>query len=502
MYPETPAFREAVQADRRHIEIYLHIGSYIDNTSADDITDVVGDVLPMSNPLQMVDANYALTPGLATWEGGGIPTAVSNGWICPPYPGDGHRLETGIWSEPVSGDDGTIDWTLTVHFGGRHLSAITIYCHEVQITEADMTFLVDGQTEHAQQCDIGDGYIDVGHGYPYDELRLHVTKLADPYKHCRITELEFGSSITISRCEAEVQTDDDPTLVDIPLWELSFKTVDEYYEYTFDNFYGRAIDIGSPVELSYSVQTSDGGKSTICCGLYLVRDIQEHKGLISVTCRDVRTLLAEVTGAWSMTAGETVAEAIGRVLGMSGIECVTDPGVTATAKACAFGVEDDHLEQVRQVLQFYGLALRPMSDARVRLCPVTSHDAYGDISGGQMLGWPQMGTGTRSYNRVDVGYPGGIASVALTDPLPVAPIILSVSNPLVETQAEALALATRIKDQSAVKQVTVDWIGDPAVTAGDTIGFPGRYTEATARPILSQDLQYSGGLTAKTTVRL
>ncbi|MFA6734020.1 MAG: hypothetical protein WCS71_02860, partial [Sphaerochaetaceae bacterium] len=105
------------------VEPLVSIGTNIDMTAADDMIAVEGTFLPMSNPAQVFDANYQITEWMTTFEGDGIRTAAGFGMLAPPISAVRYPPEVGLWSDVISGADGSIDWTITIRLSKVHSSA-------------------------------------------------------------------------------------------------------------------------------------------------------------------------------------------------------------------------------------------------------------------------------------------------------------------------------------------------------------------------------------------
>ena len=119
-------YKAAIASDLRSIDIFLGVGYGIDNTAADDMTGITAGLLPMSNRAQVTDAVYSLGRNLATFEGDGIPTDPAENMVVPPVDDSTTTIETALWSDVISGSDGSMDWTVTLSFGRVHESALTL----------------------------------------------------------------------------------------------------------------------------------------------------------------------------------------------------------------------------------------------------------------------------------------------------------------------------------------------------------------------------------------
>ena len=500
------AYKDAINARERRIDVYMSIGFGIDNTSADDMTEGEFQGLPMSSLPQITDANYVMTTGLATFEGYGIPTAASAGMRTGPITAAEAPIEAGIWSDEISDADGNMDWSLKMSFSQTHQSSLTLFTPEVHILQAEVVFSKDGvetlrqtytsSTENFALTDVAE----------YDEILITVEKVDKPYMHLRIIEVEFGSSVTLSRStitgKVSYIAEKDRTGLSVPLNELSFSIINAGWVYDYDSPSGiaKAVVIGKPLMLSFSIETSDGNR-TIQGGSFIIRDVNLKETVADVTANDPRVLFTDVNKDWTLPTTKSIGDAMDEICEELGINhlCSDAMYTLFPPRDCVFDADSTYMDDILEIFQLLGLDMVPGADGILRIDYIHEPEDYGTVALGRMYSYPQKKTESNPYNYISVHYGESTESVDLdlrTDKT-VAISQLSVRNDLVMTQQEAQSILTRLASAINTAELEVRWAGDPSLEVGDLVGFPGRWSQAESRYLAYQEITYEGGMTCE-----
>lgn len=511
MYPTDDEYKDAIRADLRSIDVFLRIGYGIDNTAADDISSTEASMLPMSSASQMTDAIYSMNKAVATFEGYGIPTAVSMEMTVPPITSAETSMEVGIWSDVISDSSGAIDWTITLSLSKAHTSAFTMYTGDVHILSAIVTYKKDGTQVWSGTVEPDTDMLQIDDILTYDTIIINVTRIDAPFRHVRIIEVEFGSSVSYSknaiRGELRYVSERDSTGESCPLDELTFDLVNEDWMYDFDapTRENDSVNVGKPITLSFTVHTASGQR-TVSCGKFYIRDIDMHEGIAKVTADDPRVIMTDVRKAWSIPTTMSIGTAIDDVCEELFIDHVCDDSLYSIypTRDISFDGDSSYMEDILQLMQFLQLEMVPDHSGTLRFRPYADPQQYGAVSEGQMLTYPQKKTNLSTYNMVSVWY-GESPNRAtydrdLRETKTAAVNQLTVNNPLVVTKEEAMAICNHIVANLYNSELDVDWIGDPALQVGDMVSFPGRFSNATPRRVEYQEITYNGGLRAKTSV--
>lgn len=508
--PTTETMRAAILSSPRRMNIYMHIGGEVDNTAADDISSTESDSLPMSSPLQIVDAKYALTPNLATYEGDGIPTATEERVRVPPLEPTEGALEVGIWSSGISDAQGAVDWTLDLGFGSPHTSAITVYTSEVNILEAEVTFRLQGEVTLSGTYVPVNDRLQVPEKATYDSISIRVLRLDQPFRHVRITEIEFGMSLTLSRSSVtgtvEYVSEIDPMGISVPLRELTFSVVNRDHLYDFDAP-GRdreLVRIGNPVMLSFQASTSKG-LETVPCGRFYIRTIDTSNGEAVVTANDPRVLFTDVSTAWTVPTTQSIGSALDDVCGGMFIPHTCDEALYSMypPRDLEFTSATDYLEDITDMLQLMDVDMVPGYDGVLAFRPHADPEDYGAVDRSLMYSYPLQQSVLRRYNMVVVRYGDHAYELDLrTDPSVQAASQIIVDNPLLGTQEEAVRVAERVREGIHAEELETEWRGDPTLEVGDLAGFPGRWSDAAPRRVVKQSLRFDGGMSVRTTTVL
>lgn len=479
-YSTPDGYRDAVYADDRTVEIYLSIGSGIDTTAADDITSITGSFLPMSNSAQVTDAIYALTEGLATFEGDGIP--LDGSAIVPPGSAQDYPPETGLWSSAISDASGAISFEVAVTLSRIHRSALRIYTG-IKVLSATATFW-QGSTGATEMFASHDDYIEISDVMTYDRITISISSIDGAYKHARLVEMEFGASKAISRTdlagEVTLIRELDPTELTIPVDELDFSLINVEGDFDVDRP-GTRLDevrVGYPVWLSYTV-SAGATRRTIPCGEFWIGQIESSDTRVDLVAFDARHTLADTTTAWSISLGASVGEAIDDLLTSLGIpHSVGDDAMAVLSDAdVEFGTDSTASDDLLQVQQAYGIYLIPDRQGSLQVTTQWPTGGYGTVPLGSLYSWPSPTHGP-SYNCISVAYLGGVAETDLrTDESTVKNPLQVQNNPLILTQARAEAVRDRLAARISSEMVEAEWRGDPAMDPGDAVQIPGKWTQ-------------------------
>lgn len=505
MYDAGAEYNTIAQSDNRKVSLYLTLGSSIDPTAADDYDSLEGDLLPMSNINQIVDANYTMTELLATFEADGIPSAPEYGVVVPPVTETAYPPEVGIWSASISDANGNIDYTFKVNLSASHTSGFTVYTNGPTITAGTVTFINGSEsTEMEMLC--GDGFALVSEPMTYDAIEVHVSTISEPYKHLRIVEVEFGASVTLTRdslggeltCIEEL----DPLELSMPLSELDFSIINVLGEYDVDNPVSKFGDVtpGAPVVISYTIE--GGVKShTVPCGTYYVASKDTSGNFLAVTAYDPRWLLSEIYVPWTITTDMSIGEQVEAVMNEYNVPHLVDPALFEVYFEAGHTFDDDDslLDDLLQIQQAYGIYFIPRRDGAVHVTTELYGGDYGLMDVNGIFSWPSPVTFS-SYNFIRIQYGGDGSSthheIDLRTEISEPKAVLKVGNPLILTLERAQALANRILGRMFSVMTETEWIGDPTVDLYDTIEIPGKWTQSapTSYHVRQIEQTYNGAL--------
>lgn len=512
---QAPAGYKQVAVDEHRIEsVYLSMGIDIDTTSADDIASYTGDRLPLSSGGQLVDATYEVNPGLATYEGDGIPTAMDAGMIVPPLQAD-DAIRTGYWSDAISDSEGALSFSLRIELRGtggelkEHTSALTIFTAGPNITSGSVHFIRNGtDTEVSLVCSEGRAVAQGSN--TYDTIVIDVTAIDQPYRHLRLAEIEFGDSITISMAEVTgsvIYIDEiDPIQKGMPMRELDFDLINVDGKYDEDNpggLYSR-LAIGNPVSLSYTLFSSTQ-KYTIPMGRFVLAQKKAKNTSMRMVAYDSRWYLTEMFYQWSISAAEDLGTAIGRVLDMAGLDYTVDPAVNLIYPQAdhAFGADTSLYDDLQIVAQAYGITILPARNGLLRVAVGFDSDTFGLIPPNIQFTWPEAKQKNR-YNFIDVAYGSNQHYTRdLRDNPSNAKTSLNINNPLITTEAQATALCNRVIGRLYAKAVTVRWLADPTLDLYDTVQAYSKWTidtGPTSYKAVRREVKFDGMLTEELTL--
>jgi len=516
MYSAPEGYEAVAKCKDRSETIVMSLGIFIDNTSADDMVSAEGLALPMSNGEFLIDSRYDLDNELATFEANGIPTAESNKIIVPPIE-PSTTVNTGWWSAAISDEDGDIDFTMQVTFedgNGNpavHTSALTVYTDGPDVLEAEVIFSKNGvQTSVTPTYHYG--YFVASGAYEYDSITIRITKLDAPYRHIRLTELEFGDSITISPTKLTnriVYIDEiDPLQQGLPMRELDFDLINVNGDYDEDNpnTHFDRLAIGNPITLSYTLCGSadqNYAKYTVPMGRFVLAERGTKDGCLSVTAYDTRWYLGQMCNAWSISTSEDLGTTLDRLLTALEIGHVIEEDVYLVYPTVnhSFDTGTTVLDDVQRVAQAYGLTIIPNRVGTIVVGTDYSDDEYGTIPPNIQFSWPESSQMNR-YNFIDIMYGSGHYTRDLRSDVNAARVVLSVNNSLIGTEANAITVCNRVAGRLYSKAVKVEWAGDPAIDLGDSAGVYSMWSlngTAEVYKTIKRQITFDGMLTEETT---
>lgn len=504
MIPTSAKYKAAMAAGT-HVSLLMRIGVGIDVTAPDDVTAITGSLLPMSSRDQALDSKYDMS-NLCTFEGYGIPTADFQ--TVPPLSAAVIPIQAGLWSDVISSADGSMDWTLSLTFSRSHSSALTLFTQGPHITHAVITYSLNGAVVATEDVENTAENIQVRTVYEYDAITVRVLSVDDAYRHIRISEIEFGASVTLSNASisgsVNLMCEVDPTWLTIPLNELTFQILNEDYIYDFDSpeEITRNIGMGIPVLLTFKAAV-EGGYESIACGRFIIRSMDPNNGLIRVTADDSRVVFNDVREEWSIPVTKSMGDAFDDLCESLYLAHSCDQSLYSLypPRTIEFGEDSTYMEDLVDLLQLMDLQMVPDSGGYIVFRPHISGGDYGSVSESRMFTYPLKQTNFSQYNYICVRYGSNQYDIDLRPPGKSEAVNqLLISNPLVQTEAEARAIAESVAARLHSVELIVDWTGDPSVEVGDTIAFPGRWSEATSRVILMQEMVYDGGMSMRTTV--
>ncbi len=509
MYSMPTDYTDNVQSLDRRMSVYISIGTGVDQTAADDLSTVSGELLPMSNTAQIIDAVYKMTPGMTTFEGEGIPTSPDNGLVAPPISPMDYPPELGVWSDVISDADGAMDFTLTLSLSATHTSALRIYTAGPNVTSAEVTFS-DEETSETAVCDCYEGYFDVVSTHTYNTIIIHVTGIDRPFCHLRVVEVEFGSAITFSGSNlgGEIITiaEVDPLETSIPLYELDLSIINVDGAYDEDNPMTKLSDvaIGYPLDMAYSLDLG-GDMHTVPYGKFYIAERQSSETRLNLAAFDARWVLSESYAEWSISMSVSFGTLFDDLLQDYGIPHIVEEGLFSTYpdKDHTFTSETSVLDDILCIQQAYAIYVVPDRDQVIRVTATWPSGDAGTVGNETIYSWPTASQTSR-YNVVVVSWvdsAGKIYTVSRdlrTDSRePKNP--LSIADNMLLDEAKANALLTRIISRMTASQVESLWMGDPAMDMGDTLSIPGRWTAEAPKAyrLDYQELTFDGALIAR-----
>lgn len=499
-------YATAIAALDRQVAIYLTLGTDINTTAADDIISISGSMLPMSNTAQVTDAIYEIFSGLATFEGDGIPTAVSNGLIAPPLSAQDYPPEVGIWSDAISDANGSILWTFSIALSSIHTSAFRIYTDGPSITSASCTFS-DGTSTETIEMECTAEHATATGSHTYNSISVTITGISDAYHHIRIVECEFGASRSIAGSEtmgeATLIDELDPTEQTMPVRELDFSLINVDGTYDPDNPVGRLpeLGIGYPISLSYTI-LHQGVQYTVPMGRFIIGERSAEDTAIRITAFDARYKLSEIVVSWSISSSASFGTSLDALLKTYDIAHSIDEDLFSfyPEESNVFDEETTLLEDLLRIQQAYAIYFIPDRDGTIHVTQTWPAGTALAVPLNGIFAWPSAKQVTR-YNFVSVAYTSGDTTLYVeqdmrSDPAETKTVLQIVNNPLVRTRERAAAIKNRIVERLKLDTIEVDWVGDPSMDVGDSIAVPGRWSQD-APPsyvVTSRELTFDVGL--------
>lgn len=488
MYSTGEAYKRAVRADERKVVPYISLGVGFDPTAADDLSTVEYDGLPLSNPAQVIDANYVMTPGLATFEDDGIPTAAGSGMIAPPIQPVAYPPEAGIWSHDISDADGLIDWTVDIRLTQAHTSAFSIYTDTVHILEGKLTYYNGGAVVRETTIETTMDKFQDTEITTYDRIVFQSIKIDKPYHHIRIVEIEFGASLTLSNTvlgdTLTLLSEYDPLGISAPVYELDFSLLNVEGEYDQDNPDSLLPQVEKWLPLTFALTIiTDEGQTSIPMGRFYITDRSGTDTLLKVTAQDARAILQSTFTPITLNTEQSLGLMFETMLTDLGIPYVIDDSVYQIMPDNNITLDDqerDLLTQALYIQQYYGVYLIPGRDNNLHVTTDDTGDTFPAIDAEGVISYPTPTT-AKTYNYIAVSYKEGQTTKTFTIDLREnetdARSALQLSNPLVmdATNAERLArdLQTRIYGQLYDMEV----FGDASMDPRDTVPIEGRWTQ-------------------------
>lgn len=508
-YPMPSDYVSAMRADTRDLDMFLAVGVNIDQTSADDYTGAEAGHLAFGNPAQLVDAVYDIEEGTATFEAYGIPSAVSAGMVAPPIEPTTYPPEWGFWSDVISDANGAIDWTITISLSAEHTSAFTLFTRQVSILDATIEFKAEG-TVTASGAMVADlNSVKFEDAAKYDTIIVHVTRISAPYRHVRISEIEFGASKTFNKSSlmdaVSLVEECDPLMTSIPLYELDFTVINVLGEWDPDNPLGSfgTMPATFPVQAGVSCYQGDT-MWTVPLGRYVIAEKKANETKLSVVCYDPRKSLQDAYGSWSLKASESLGTWATAILTEMHIPHIVDDEIFTMMPVRDYASKDDVslLTMFLWIEQMYDIWLVPSRDGYIHVEKGRRTGDYGTMDPDMQYTYPLPYAFT-AYNAIQVSYGEETSrtrfSLDLRTSTTEAKSQVTIDNPLVLTEAEAQAIAERVRSALYSAMVEVEWRTDALVDIGDSVGLTGRWSnESVAYDTVYQETIYDGSLTAHT----
>ena len=512
MYIMPEGYEDAVYSMDRTVGIVISIGTGIDLTASDDITSISGDFLPMSNVVQLTDAVYSMTGGLATFEGRGIPTATNRNMVVPPISPVHNPPEVGVWSSGISDETGAMDFTMVLSFGSTHTSAFRVYTSGPNVTEASIIY-----DSSAQTVEYGQGYFGVRDEGSYSSITIRVSRIDQTSCHLRIVEVEFGASVSMSNdmIGGEVTSirELDPLETSIPMDELDISIINVDGDFDIDNPNSRLAElgIGYPLTLAFSIEDPAGKRYTIPCGRYYIGEWSSSDTRVTLAAFDGRWMLSEAYAAWTLSGAVSLGQSLDELLTEYNVPHSIDPGMYSIMPEREYVFDDSTsiLDDVLSIQQAYGVYLIPEHDGTLRVTTEWMSENGGAIPVDTIFSWPSPRQ-LNIYNFVTVGYytldgAGNefveyVSRDLRTHPSESKTPVQIVGNPLIRTRERATMLMNRLVARITTSEVETEWMGNPAVDLGDTVAIPGRWTMDDPRSYLItyQETIFDGALSMRT----
>lgn len=493
-----------VDTDRK-VSIQVSIGTGLDPTASDDVTGITpDDSLGMSNPSQILDVNYALTSGLATFEGDGIPTAVSAGIVAPPLTTSDYPPEVGIWSASISGSDSTMDWSLEVQLSQAHTSAFSVHSSGTEIRKLRLQYYNGTASVRDVVLESDGSSVTDDAETTFDRVIITVQELSGPYLHARIAEIEFGATTTLSSSvigeTASIIRETDLLRVNAPIDEFTFSVINVDGTFDDDNPDSMIslLELRNPVTLAIVTEDS-AGRTSVPMGRYYISERQGTDTDLRISAQDARSILQATVRAITLSTAQSVGETLGDILEELDIPYAVETSaldVMPTADATMNAQEWDLLSQINFIRQFYGVTVIPDRDGLLHVMAEPSGDSAPTQTAAMLISFPAPDN-SQTYNGVVVTYgtEGAQETVDLRASTTEAKNYLTITNPLVVTQADAQRVAQETAGRIYSQVYSAQALGDAAVDPGDIMAVAGRWTQSSpvSYRLTSIEYDYDGG---------
>lgn len=507
-YTMPEGYADVLASTDIRVEPLVSIGTNIDMTAADDVTAMEGTFLPMSNPAQVFDANYQVTEWMTTFEGDGIKTATGFGMLAPPITAVRYPPEVGLWSDVISGADGSIDWTITIRLSKVHRSALTIYTHGGNILEADATFRTGDTVTRTAELVPSAGRVMTTDAADFDSIVIHVRRIENPYHHVKIAEIVFGASIaygstSLSGVTSWVQ-EWDPVGISMPLYELDFALMNVFGEYDPDNPEEllSGIPVNYPVELALII-SKDDVRYTVPCGRFQISERVASDVDLRVRAYDARVTFKDNMSQVTLKTDQSLGDFFTDLMADLRIPYELDEALFGMFPDAGWTSDDnkDLLSAMVHMCQYFDLSMVPTRSGNIGVQTSAPLDDYGVLDVGMMMTYPRSSKAT-VYNVVSVAYKDGNTTKyhivdMRTDPAQ-AKSALVVNNPLVVTLDKAKEITNRLISRIYRMQTETQARADPTMDMGDIIGLVGKWTPdaPTNGRAIYIETTYDGGLTS------
>ncbi|MBR1452378.1 MAG: hypothetical protein IJ592_02640, partial [Candidatus Methanomethylophilaceae archaeon] len=275
------------------------------------------------------------------------------------------------------------------------------------------------------------------------------------------------------------------------------------YDYDSPDTLKRNVNLGMPVLLTFKVAV-EGGYESIACGRYIIRSMDPGSGTIRITADDSRVIFTDVRAAWSIPVTQSLGDALDDLCESLYMAHSCDLSLYSLypPRDISFGADTTYMQDLTNLMQLLDLQMIPDEGGYVVFRPHTSGGDYGNVDKSRMYCYPQKQTNYSQYNYIRVSYGESqhydfdLRSQDLNEAINQ----LAINNPLVKTEAEARRIAESVASRLHTTELMVDWVGDLSLEVGDTVGFPGRWSEASPRTVMTQEMFYDGGMSMRTTV--
>lgn len=511
----TDAQIAVLNSPSRELTLYCAAGVGIDQTSADDLSLDLSDIASFANTAQVTNAVYNVD-NIAVFEGDGFSVASDSVVYCASMVSTDSHPQTGIYLDGISDANGNISDTLTLTFANSHTSALTLYFDGNNVPSAfTITYYKEGTAvkSHSATANTSATYI-VGDDDPlivtYNEIIITFAKVAKPYTHVRIAEIEFGASYTVGSeyvaNGTSILYSYDPLGLTSSPHELDLSYINIGGTFDEDSPTGAysAFSRENPIIAAITAKATINGtpmQVSVPLGRFYIIDRYVTGSTFNVTAQDARSLMQNVSPSVTFPTSEGVIATLQSTASAYGISIVLGVGATDTAPATAVSFTGDYdlLTIAQYAVQYLvstgqDVTLDVGRNGSVTVRSIVS-DTYGGISAAVEYEYPYVDT-YDSYNVVSVRYgDNAYITTANTSGMPDERIL--VDNPFIRSSTLAQTLADRIKSRMMTSCRTVTMVGDPRMEVSDIVQMQSRYTpigSAEEMVVTEIEMEYSGGL--------